>query len=256
MSRFEELVLRTLAIVLIPVVAGLAFYVKVLWIESRESNPNFNPYVSPQNVYGEVEYVKQATVTIKCGSSVGSGFSFRPTNKDKTESWKFEISESTGSVLLTNYHVVENCLENSVDATVKLAKGKEVVGEILAIDKANDIAVLSIEPSIDYLEPLWWEIYSGYWVMATGSPFDMQGTVTFGNIVNIEGNKIFTSASLNRGNSGGPLTDNEGYLIGINTGYRAVAQNFNWAVDINALCEELVDCSGPEFEDGLIHRRG
>jgi S1-C subfamily serine protease len=256
MTRFEEFILRTLVIVLVPVVAGLAFYVKVLWMESRELNPYSNPYVSPQNVYGVVDYVKELTVTIRCGSSVGSGFSFRPTDKDKTEVWKFDISESTGSVLLTNYHVVENCLENSIDAIVKLAKGKEVVADILAIDKANDIAVLSIKPSMDYLEPLWWEIYNGYWVMATGSPFDMQGTVTFGNIINIEENKIFTSASLNRGNSGGPLTDNEGYVIGINTGYRAVAQNVNWAVDINALCEELVDCSGPEFEDGLIHRRG
>lgn len=255
MFRFEEMVLKTLAIVLVPVVAGLALYVKLLWAESKDLNPYSNPYVAPQNVYGVVDYVKQSTVTIRCENSIGSGFSFRLSNRAEVNSWTFEISESTGSVLLTNFHVVENCFENSVQAVVELAKGKRVVGEIMAVDKSNDIAVLAIEPSIDYLVPLWWEIDSGYWVMATGSPFDMQGTVTFGNVINVEGNRIFTSASLNRGNSGGPLTDNEGYLMGINTGYRAVAQNLNWAVDVNALCENLVDCSGPQFENGLIHPR-
>ena len=79
--------------------------------------------------------------------------------------------------------------------------------------------------------------------MATGSPFGMAGTTTFGNIINMEGNRIFTSASLNKGNSGGPLVDNEGYVMGVNTGYTAIAQNINWAIDINGLCNTIAICT-------------
>ncbi len=255
MTRFEELVLRSIAIVLIPVVAGLAMYVRLLWAESVEANPYWNAYVAPQNVYGVVDYVQKSTVTIECQNSLGSGFSFRLSPNGNFDAWKFEVPEGKGSLLLTNYHVVRECFENRTQPVIELAKGRKITGEIRAVDDANDIAVLTVKPSMQYLTPIWWEIYSGYWVMATGSPFEMQGTVTFGNVINVDGNRIFTSASLNRGNSGGPLTDNEGYLIGINTGYRAVAQNLNWAIDINAICAKLVDCNGPDFQKGLIHPR-
>jgi S1-C subfamily serine protease len=86
--------------------------------------------------------------------------------------------------------------------------------------------------------------------MAVGSPFGMTGSVTFGNIIYSEGNKIYTSASLNKGNSGGPLVDNTLYVMGISTGYKAVAQNLNFATDINAVCEVIAKCYK---EDGLLH---
>ena len=255
MSRFEEFVLKTLAIVLVPVVAGLALYVKLLWTESAEAKPSFNGYVAPIDMWGVVDYVQKSTVTIECKDSVGSGFSFRLSTKDEFNQWKFEAPKSEGSLLLTNFHVVEECSESDQKPIVRLAKGKQLLGEIKAVDAENDIAVLVIDNYLEPLLPIWWKIYSGFWVMATGSPFDMQGTVTFGNVINSDSNRIYTSASLNRGNSGGPLTDNEGYVIGINTGYRAVAQNLNWAIDVNALCDNLVDCNKPFFEDGLIHPR-
>lgn len=253
MSRLEELVLRTLAIVLVPIVAGLALYVRILWTESTDAKPYTNGYVAPIDVWGTVDYVQKSTVTIKCASSIGSGFSFKLSTKKEFNQWKFEVPQDKGSLILTNYHVIKDCHENGVSPYVNLAKGKELPAKVIAIDETNDIAALEIDETLEPLVPVYWKLYSGYWVMATGSPFNMQGTVTFGNIINSEGNRIFTSASLNKGNSGGPLTDNEGYLIGINTGYRAVAQNLNWAIDINAICDKFVDCNKPFFEDGLIH---
>jgi serine protease Do len=123
-------------------------------------------------------------------------------------------------------------------------------GVIAAIDSDRDIAALSVNREIEPLYSIYYKPYSGYWVMAVGSPFAMDGTTTFGNIINQEGDKIFTSASLNKGNSGGPLVDNEGMVVGINTGYRAVAQNLNWAIDINALCYKIAIC---ESDTGLLH---
>jgi S1-C subfamily serine protease len=135
--------------------------------------------------------------------------------------------------------------------TVELPSQEIVVARVELTDPLNDIAALSVKESLDPLYAINYTLDSGYWVMASGSPLDLQSTVTFGNIINIDGNRIYSSASLNRGNSGGPLVDNEGFVIGINTGYRAVAQDINWAVGINALCQKLATCKNPEH--GLIH---
>jgi len=93
-SRFEEFVLKSLAIVLVPVVAGLALYVKLLWAESTEADPYFNGYVAPIDMWGVVDYVQKSTVTIECKDSVGSGFSFRLSTKDEFNQWKFEVPKS------------------------------------------------------------------------------------------------------------------------------------------------------------------
>jgi serine protease Do len=122
-------------------------------------------------------------------------------------------------------------------------KGRSYFAEIKEVDKENDLAALYIPKIIQELESAWYLFATGYWVMALGSPFGMAGTTTFGNIINMEGNRIFTSASLNKGNSGGPLVDNEGFVMGVNTGYTAIAQNINWAIDINGLCNTIAICS-------------
>ncbi len=51
---------------------------------------------------------------------------------------------------------------------MELAEGKQVNGEILAVDSLYDVAVRSIQPSISYLVPLWWEIDRRYWVNENG----------------------------------------------------------------------------------------
>jgi S1-C subfamily serine protease len=120
----------------------------------------------------------------------------------------------------------------------------------MGVDKDNDVAALWIPKLIPQLKAAYYYYRPGYWVMAAGSPYGMQGTTTFGNIIYSQANRIYTSASLNKGNSGGPLVDNTGLVMAINTGYRAVAQNLNYAIDINVLCDKLASCYG---ETKLIH---
>jgi len=250
MTRLEELILRTLAIVLTPVVAGLVLYVNFLWKDNEDSKPEFNGYVAPRQLEPLVDYAKSVTVTINCKGQLGSGFSFEiDANFDFAE-WNFEVPKSNRSIILTNHHVIEDCIDDIDSLELILAKGEKKQAVIASVDVENDLAALLLDKKLDWVVSTPYEMRSGYWVMAVGSPFAMEGTVTFGNIIQMEKPRIFTSASLNRGNSGGPLLDNEGYVVGVNAGYRAVAQNLNWAIDISQICRKLATCEFGELGKG------
>lgn len=128
-------------------------------------------------------------------------------------------------IVITNNHVIENADE----ITVVLSDETEFKAEIIGRDPKTDIAVLRIDPDNKKLIAVSFgnsdTLRVGDWVMAIGNPFGLGGTVTAG-IVSARGRDIGsgpyddfiqTDASINRGNSGGPLFDLEGNVIGINT---------------------------------------
>ena len=155
-----------------------------------------------------------------------------------SESGQFGLQEgrSTGSGfviddeghILTNQHVVSAA--DSV--TVRFSDGREVEARVVGSDPSTDVALLDLEDDSQRLEPL--ELGSseslaiGDPVVAIGSPFGLQGTVTAGIVsaldrelrapdgFTIDG-AIQTDAALNSGNSGGPLLDGAGRVIGINS---------------------------------------
>ena len=128
-------------------------------------------------------------------------------------------------IVVTNYHVIENAEE----IRVVLADEASFTAEVLGQDKKTDIAVLKIDPGDTELTAVSFgdsdELRVGDWVLAIGNPFGLGGTVTAG-IVSARGRDIGngpyddfiqTDASINRGNSGGPLFNTDGDVIGINT---------------------------------------
>jgi S1-C subfamily serine protease len=249
MEKFESIILRWMVIILVPALLGTMLVVKDLSAQQKDADPEFNGFVAPSNLGDWIDLARERTVTVSCNEITGSGFSFDFVPVDKAR-WSFTRSAEVKSILLTNYHVIEPCMKSKRQVKIYLDEKTIIDGVIAAIDSDRDIAALSVNREIEPLYSIYYKPYSGYWVMAVGSPFAMDGTTTFGNIINQEGDKIFTSASLNKGNSGGPLVDNEGMVVGINTGYRAVAQNLNWAIDINALCYKIAIC---ESDTGLLH---
>ncbi|MCF3935469.1 Do family serine endopeptidase [Acuticoccus sp. M5D2P5] len=131
---------------------------------------------------------------------------------------------SADGVVITNNHVVKDADE----VTVNFADGRQYPAEIVGRDPKTDLAVLKIEPD-EPLTPLEFaaseRLRVGDWVMAIGNPFGLGGTVTVGIISarnrNLQSGPyddfIQTDAAINRGNSGGPLFDMQGNVIGINT---------------------------------------
>lgn len=127
-------------------------------------------------------------------------------------------------LIVTNNHVIADADEIAVNFT----DGTKLVAEVVGRDAKTDIAVLRVNPD----EPLNAVSFGdsdalrvGDWVMAIGNPFGLGGTVTVG-IVSARNRNINsgpyddflqTDAAINRGNSGGPLFNNKGEVVGINT---------------------------------------
>jgi len=142
--------------------------------------------------------------------------------------------------IVTNNHVVEDADK----IKVKLKNGKEFDAEIVGRDPNTDIALIKIKsknnlPVVKLGDSDALQV--GQWVVAIGSPFGLEHTVTAG-IVSAKGRIIGsgpyddflqTDASINPGNSGGPLINMEGEVIGINTAIIASGQGIGFAIPIN-----------------------
>lgn len=134
----------------------------------------------------------------------------------------FIISED--GFIVTNHHVIDGADE----ILVRLEDRQEYQAELIGSDEASDIAVLKIEaegrlPALGFGDSE--TLRRGEWVIAIGSPFSFEQTVTAG-IVSGKGRSngaqqyvpfIQTDVAINRGNSGGPLLNMEGDVVGINS---------------------------------------
>jgi len=142
--------------------------------------------------------------------------------------------------IVTNNHVVAEADE----IKVKLSSGKEFDAEVVGRDPKTDLALIKIKGAKD-LTPLPLgdsdNLKVGTWVVAIGSPFGLEQTVTQG-IVSAKGRSIGagpyddfiqTDASINPGNSGGPLLNLEGKVVGINTAIMARGQGIGFAIPIH-----------------------
>jgi serine protease Do len=127
-------------------------------------------------------------------------------------------------ILVTNNHVIEGADEIAANFN----DGTKLIAEVIGRDEKTDIAVLKVTPTKPLKAVKFGNAETlrvGDWVMAIGNPFGLGGTLTVG-IVSARNrdinsgpydNFIQTDAAINRGNSGGPLFNMEGEVVGINT---------------------------------------
>ena len=133
------------------------------------------------------------------------------------------VIDSSG-IIVTNNHVIADADE----IVANFANGTKLKAEVVGRDPKTDLAVLKVEPdsplkAVDLTDEE--DLRVGDWVMAIGNPFGFGGTVTVGIVSALERDInsgpydkfIQTDASINRGNSGGPLFNLEGEVVGINT---------------------------------------
>jgi serine protease Do len=148
------------------------------------------------------------------------------------------VIERDGKIL-TNYHVIQNAER----ILVKFSDGRSLPARVLGIDPETDIALLKVEATNLPAAPLGDSdtLRVGEWVCAIGNPLAYEHTVTVG-VVSYLGRKLFdssldnyiqTDAAINFGNSGGPLINGNGEVVGINSAISQRASNIGFAVPIN-----------------------
>lgn len=165
--------------------------------------------------------------------------------------------------ILTNYHVIESPRESeSSEIQVKTSDGRSHKATVLGKDKELDIALIKIDGAHLPHAALGNSDAAkvGEWVVAIGNPLGLDHTVTAG-ILSAKGRNIMggiqsflqTDAAINMGNSGGPLLNLRGEVIGINTMIRADGQNIGFAVPANKVKRILPDLrSGKPVQRGFL----
>ena len=147
------------------------------------------------------------TNTARKVSSLGSGFVIDP-----------------AGYIVTNNHVIEGASE----IVVNFANGSKLTAKLVGTDTKTDIALLKVEPAKPLTAVKWGDsrkMRIGDWVMAIGNPFGLGGSVSVGIVSarnrNLNAgpydNFLQTDAAINRGNSGGPLFNMYGEVVGITT---------------------------------------
>src|SRR5271156_2921789 len=155
------------------------------------------------------------------GGPGGGGGDLQP---HKTNSLGSGFIVDTAGIVVTNNHVIADADE----INVIMNDGSKFKAELVGVDKKTDLAVLKFKPTKPLVAVKFGDsdkLRLGEWVIAIGNPFSLGGTVTAG-IVSARNRDINsgpydsyiqTDAAINRGNSGGPLFNLDGEVIGVNT---------------------------------------
>jgi serine protease Do len=222
----------------------------------REVSPNDRP--RPASLPGVVNFadvaerINPAVVNIDAASKPGSRAPSRPLRggDDPLDGPRDPDTPRHGAgsgfivdrngYILTNYHVVEGAER----ITVTLADGRTFRGSVVGSDPAIDVALVHI-PNVSNLPeaPLGNsdDLRAGEWVCAIGNPLGYVHSVTVG-VVSFIGRKLFdqslddyiqTDAAINFGNSGGPLINSRGEVVGINSAISSKASSIGFALPIN-----------------------
>jgi putative serine protease PepD len=184
--------------------------------------------LTPREIY---EHDAQGVVAVRATSSVGRPQSpFGPEPDAQRTASGSGIVLSAAGLIVTNEHVIDGA--SAVTVSLDGEKGRTRQATVVATDKSSDLALIRIAPGGLTLHPLTLADSSSTQVgdaaYAIGNPFGLNWTLTTGVVSAVNrqikspsqatiGHVIQTDAALNPGNSGGPLIDSSGSVIGINS---------------------------------------
>jgi len=241
--------LLVLSIIATPLAAG-AF---VLGFKPAQHFFNFAPeydgYVPPRDIGTIVEKTQDSTVVVSCRppkssglkGSFGSGWAIDLPSKET----RFKPGYQTA--IVTNHHVIEDCIYrpgSKLQITKYLGKSHEAY--MIRFDAKNDLALLGTKAKVPHLRLSEWQPYPGYWALAVGTADGYEGSVAIGSILNLLNTELLITNNVSSGNSGGPLVDNEGAVIGIIT-WSSTREQYNGAKSLDAMCRKIIECGGKYY---------
>jgi putative serine protease PepD len=169
--------------------------------------------------------VKQSVFTVEAARGQGSAF---------------VLASGDGSAtLITNYHVVAGS-----DQVHLRRDGLHLIGQVVRIDQGTDLAAIEVDRNLPALSRATVRPAVGDPVVSVGSPLGLGGTVTTGVVSALRPGQLQFSAPVSPGNSGGPLVDRAGRVIGVTVAKYVAegAEGLSFAVPIQAVCAQVLSC--------------
>ncbi len=204
---------------------------------TQTNNPVVNPANQPEDLVALARAETQSVVTVQCSTEVGSAWSAQVDLNAQLKAFNYK------SYLVTNYHVVKDCLQNQA-VQITLIDQSKVTGYVWAWDALKDVAAIATTAVIPTLAWTGDQPESGWWVGIIGSPLGFPGVLTEGIIssVNPALAKATTSASINPGNSGGPAFDRYGRVVGLATAKYANSEGMGILNGSPLFCGTIIGC--------------
>jgi putative serine protease PepD len=203
--------------------SGSDTVVKQVTVKQAESVASSTAPLSVNQIYRRAyRGVVEITVTTAGGGVSPFGGGSEP-QRAQGSGWVYD----SGGRIVTNDHVVDGAQSISV----RFWNGKTYSASVVGVDKSTDLAVIKVDAPSSVLHPLEVgdssAVQVGDGVVAIGSPFGLEETVTSGIVSALHraitapnnftiNDSIQTDAAINHGNSGGPLLNNQGQVIGVN----------------------------------------
>jgi hypothetical protein len=198
------------------------------------------PASAPKDLVSLTPKISPSVVTVLCGDGSGTGWSIdaRLTTSMSNSGYK--------SLVITNHHVVENCL-GSKQVTLVMPSQQRVSGVIWAWSEDDDTAGILTATQIPVLSWRGATPQQGWWVGVFGSPLGFPGVLTTGIVSSVNATKktLTTTAPLNPGNSGGPVFDREGRVVGLATAKFRDSEGFGIVHGTPLLCNKILNCLDP-----------
>jgi S1-C subfamily serine protease len=211
------------------------------------------PGSAPSDLVALSPEVLKSVVTVFCGQGLGTGWAAKVAIPAAVS------QKGIKTFLVTNHHVIEDCLRSG-EVTLTDVNGKSAVGFISSADEKNDLAGIYTTMALPTLSFRGERPQQGWWVGVLGTPRGLDGYLTTGIVSKVvqDGSEFGVSASLNPGNSGGPIFDRQGRVLGVATYKLIDSEGLGFARSTPLLCSIVVKCdsANPVWLTGLSSRPG
>ena len=213
---------------------------------------SFDLYKQPSMLQTLIDDAKASTVTIECAFSdeyynTGSGWVI-----DLSDDLTTSADDNFTTEIVTNHHVIDGCQDSSV--TIKPGNsGVSFEGYVYTYDVEHDLAVVITDTYLPALPTATDDnsAKAGYWVMVVGNPAVgdgvLSGSTTQGSITNFVEDSIVTDATINLGNSGGPVLNAAGQVIAVVSAKFRDTEGMGIARQLKYLCEQLEGCKNKKI---------
>lgn len=178
--------------------------------------------------------VQPSVFTISTDAGLGSGWVVR--------------SDASGSDLVTDFHVVADALASGIETVDVIQADRTLRGTVVRTDRTDDLAVVHVQARLAQLRPAAARPPVGATVMVVGSPLGLGGTVSIGLVSGFRSiggsDYVQFSAPISPGNSGGPVVDSQGHVVGIAKGKFVGdgVEALGFAIPVSVACAQLNVC--------------